>query len=288
MPSTITFTQKNIVPNSNNNTLIYQFPSSVNFTDHSVAVAQVNMFYSWTNINANPLNNNQFSYTYKVGGTINTYNVVIPDGIYEITDLNNFLQFTMIANGTYLVNADGLNVYYIEILLNPTLYAVQINTYPQVVNTLPTGWTNPSGLALATGNYNPTITLPANFSSILGFSAGYTTPQPAVAGSVFSVLSTVAPQVQPNPSLFLTMNCIQNVYAIPSSIIYAITPTTATGTQIADRPYQYSWNKLLSGTYNQLRIQLLGTDLGGINILDPNMTIILLIRDNRLESDTKA
>ena len=288
MPSTITFTQRNIVPNSNNNTLIYQFPSSVNFQDHSVAVAQVNMFYSWTNINATPLNNNKFSYTWKIGSSApTTYNVVIPDGIYEITDLNNFLQFTMIANGTYYVNADGLNVYYIEFLLNPTLYAVQINTYPQIT-ALPTGWTNPGGLTLSSTNINPTITLPGNFSSILGFTDGYTTPQPAVAGTIFSVLSQVAPQVQPNPSLFLTMNCIQNVYAIPSSIIYAITPITATGTQIADRPYQYSWNKLLSGTYNQLRIQLLGTDLGGINILDPNMTIILLIRDNRLESDTKV
>jgi hypothetical protein len=118
---------------------------------------------------------------------------------------------------------------------------------------------------------------------VLGFAAGYTTPQPTVPNTVFSVLSSVAPQVQPNPTLFVSMNCIQNVYAVPSSIIYAVTPTTATGTQIADRPNQYSWNKLLSGTYNQLRIQFLGTDLGSINILDPNMTIIMLIKDNRLE-----
>lgn len=287
MPSTITFTSRNIVPSSNNNTLIYQFPSSVNFDNHSVAVAQVNMFYSWTNINASPLNNNQFSYTYDTGAGSVNFDVVIPDGIYEITDLNNFLQFTFIANGTYLVNDLGQNVYYIEFLLNPTLYAVQINTYPQLT-ALPALWTNPSGLGLGSTTANPTITLPANFNEILGFSAGYTTPQPAVPNTVFSVLSTVAPQVQPNPSIFLSMNCIQNIYAIPSSIIYAITPVTATGTQISDRPNQYSWNRLLSGTYNQLRIQLLGTDLGGINILDPNMTIILLIQDNRVESNTKG
>ena len=287
MPSTITFTSRNIVPNSNNNTLIYQFPSSVNFDNHSVAVAQVNMFYSWTNINASPLNNNKFSYTYDTGAGSVNFDVVIPDGIYEIADLNNFLQFTFIANGTYLVNDVGDYVYYIEFLLNPTLYAVQINTYPQLT-ALPVGWTNPSGLGLGSTTDNPTITLPANFNEILGFSAGYTTPQPVVPNTIFSVLSTVAPQVQPNPSLFLTMNCIQNISAIPSSIIYAITPITATGTQIADRPYQYSWNKLLSGTYNQLRIQLLGTDLGGINILDPNMTIILLIKDNRVESSSKG
>ena len=287
MPSTVTFTSRNIVPGSNNNTLIYQFPSSVNFDNHSVAVAQVNMFYSWTNINATPLNNNNFSYVYNTGAGNVTFNVTIPDGIYEITDLNNFLQYTFITNGTYLVNDVGSYVYYIEFLLNPTLYAVQINTYPQLT-VLPAGWTNPSGLGLGSATTNPTITLTAKFNEILGFSAGYTTPQPAVFNTIFSVLSSVAPQVQPNPSLFLTMNCIQNIYAIPSSIIYAITPVTATGTQIADRPYQYSWNKLLSGTYNQLRIQLLGTDLGGINILDPNMTIILLIQDNRIENNVKG
>lgn len=287
MPSTVTFTSRNIVPGTNNNTLIYQFPSSVNFENHSVAVAQVNMFYSWTNINANPLQNNKFSYTYDTGAGPVVFQVVIPDGIYEITDLNNFLQYTFITNGTYLVNDLGQNVYYIEFILNPTLYAVQINTYPQLT-VLPALWTNPSGLGLGSTTANPTITLLANFNEILGFVAGYTTPQPAVPNTIFSVLSTVAPQVQPNPSLFLTMNCIQNIYAIPSSIIYAVTPVTATGTQIADRPYQYSWNKLLSGTYNQLRIQLLGTDLGGINILDPNMTIILLIQDNRVENNTKG
>ena len=287
MPSTITFTSRNIVPGSNNNTLIYQFPSSVNFDNHSVAVAQVNMFYSWTNINANPLQNNKFSYSYDTGAGQVNFDVVIPDGIYEITDLNNFLQYTFITNGTYLVNDLGQNVYYIEFLLNPTLYAVQINTYPQLT-ALPVGWTNPSGLGLGSTNANATITLTAKFNEILGFVAGYVTPQPAVPNTIFSVLSTVAPQVQPNPSVFLSMNCIQNIYAIPSSIIYAITPVTASGTQISDRPNQYSWNRLLSGTYNQLRIQLLGTDLGAINILDPNMTIILLIQDNRVENNSKG
>lgn len=282
MPSTIIFTSRNIVANTNNNTLVYNFPSSVKFDDHSVAVAQCNMFYSWTNINASPLNNNKFSYTYKVAGIVNTYQVVIPDGIYEIADLNNFLQFTMVLNGTYLVNDVGNYVYYAEFVLNPTLYAVQINTYPQLI-VLPAGWTNPSALALSTTAINPTITLPEYFNEIVGFIANYVTPQPPTFNTIFSITSTVSPQVQPNPSLFLTMSAVQNVYAVPSSIIYAITPTTGTGTQIADRPFQFVWNKLLSGTYNQLRLQFLGTDLGAINILDPNMTIMLVIKDNRLE-----
>jgi hypothetical protein len=282
MPSTITFTSANILPGSNNSILVYNFPSSVVFSDHSIAVSQVNMFYSWENINGVPLQNNKFSYSYTSVGTTTTYNLVIPDGIYEISDINNFLQFSMIANGTYLVNDVGQNVYYAEFILNPTLYSVQINTYPQLT-ILPVGWTNPSGLPLASAVINPVITLPAKFNLIMGFPAGYATPQPVTPNTIFSVTSTSAPQVQPNPTVFVTMSNIQNIYAIPSSIIYAITPIGDTGTQIADRPYQYSWNKLLAGTYNQLRIQLLGTDLGPIEILDPTMTIILLIQDNKLE-----
>jgi hypothetical protein len=35
----------------------------------------------------------------------------------------------------------------------------------------------------------------------------------------------------------------------------------------------------LSGTYNELRLQFLGTDLQPVTIKDPNMTILLAIKD---------
>jgi hypothetical protein len=51
------------------------------------------------------------------------------------------------------------------------------------------------------------------------------------------------------------------------------------GEQISDTPPQFAWNKLLSGTYNELRFQILGINYQPIEILDPNMTIVLVIRD---------
>jgi hypothetical protein len=39
------------------------------------------------------------------------------------------------------------------------------------------------------------------------------------------------------------------------------------------------WNKLIDGTYNELRLGILGTDLNPIKINDPNMTFLLTIRD---------
>jgi hypothetical protein len=39
------------------------------------------------------------------------------------------------------------------------------------------------------------------------------------------------------------------------------------------------WNKLIDGTYNQLLLTFLGTNLQPLSIADPSMTILLTIRD---------
>ena len=39
------------------------------------------------------------------------------------------------------------------------------------------------------------------------------------------------------------------------------------------------WNKMIDGTYNQLQLNILGTNLYPITLNDPTMTIILTIRD---------
>ena len=292
MPSQVTLTTSNVVTqDGQNSSLVYSFPNSVQFKDHSICVSKISMYYSWTNINASPLANNTFTYQTRTGGAANAaVTVTIPDGVYEISDLNNFLQFTFIAAGFYLINTAGQNVYYAEFIVNPTLYAISINCFP-VPTALPAGWTAPAswtyyGAAL----YTPIITTPANFNKIMGQVAGFSTTGGFNLAGTVSVTSnsTVAPQVQPNPTLYLSMSGIQNIYASPSSIIYSVTPTTAVGTQIVDSPNEYSWCKLLEGTYNELRLRFLGTNLAQIKLLDPTMTITLLIRDNKVEGFSSA
>ena len=89
MGKTIVINQDNIV-DSDNNILEYSFPNSVQFSNHEIAVAQVNMYYSWTNINSTPLINNTFQYQWTVGSTTTTYDIVLPDGLYEISDINSY------------------------------------------------------------------------------------------------------------------------------------------------------------------------------------------------------
>jgi len=85
--------------------------------------------------------------------------------------------------------------------------------------------------------------------------------------------------MQPNPTLLVTSSNSDNKYAVPSSVIYRITPNVAIGEQIIEKPPEFSWNKMISGTYAELRISLTGSDNGPIILLDPNMTLILAIRE---------
>lgn len=307
---TIVFNQNNLVQDGNNNTLVYKFPNSVNFSNSEVAISQITMYYSWFNITSK-INNNFLTFNWVNANNTNnytTYTIYIPDGLYEISSLNAYLQFVFInANSLttafinpvpaapfYFINSAGDYVYYAEFVVNPTAYGIQLNTFnTPVFGALPVGWTNPGGTLLPTLSFNPVITTPAKFNQLVGFATTFASDQnqnnaganPGTTtaykiGSTFSYLSTLTPQVQPNPSLLVAISNIDNAYASPSSIIYSLAPSVAIGELIVEKPPEFNFNKLLRGTYNELRIQLLGTDLQPITIKDPNMTILLVIKDN--------
>lgn len=295
----IVLNSSNLLNDGRNNTFVYNFPNSVDLTNKYIAVSQITMYYSWFNI-SNELQNNKITYTWTVGATTTTYTINIPDGLYNIVDLNYYFQWVMIENGHYLINNTTLsNVYYFEFIINPNRYAIQLNTY-QVPTSLPTGFSQPGNFnGYPTQTFNPSITIPANFNKILGYSVGfvsnnnvnnaYIPPSPTKSNNyvekdgfgTLSYLSNDTPNVQPNSSIFLSISNINNPYSQPSSIIYSITPTVEIGQQIVERPPNFMWVKMINGTYNQLTVQFLGINKSPIQINDPNLTIILTIKDNK-------
>ena len=54
---TIVLNRSNLVPDGQNNKMIYNFPGSVEFKDSYVALSQVSMYYSWFNISERYNNN---------------------------------------------------------------------------------------------------------------------------------------------------------------------------------------------------------------------------------------
>ena len=289
---TLVLNYSNLVQDGQNNKFVYRFPNSVQFKDNTLAFASCSLYYSWFNITT-AYQNNIFSYNWIDGaGVATTYPINMPDGLYEVATINQLLQFTMIQNGHYLVNGSGENVYYAEFLVNPARYAVQINTY-LFPTALPAGWTNPAGVAFPPQSFNPVITIPAKFNIIVGYTAGFATAQnlnntfvppssqyvSKLANGTISYISTSAPNVQPNSSLLFSVSNIDNAYAQPTSIIYTLVPAVGVGEIINEKPPNFIWTKLINGTYNELRLTILGTDLQPITINDPSITIVLVIRD---------
>lgn len=293
--------QTNLVQDGLNNKLVYRFPNSVMLTNKYVAVSSISMFYSWNNISAENMNNTIY---YTFGTT--TYTIVIPNGLYEIAQLNEYIQFICIQNQTYWYVASAPSTFYypFQLTVNQTRYAIQLNTYqvPYNTNTTYTSGGAPFPAVSTYGNFCK-VTFPSNFNLIVGYTVdptGFTSVDnanliPANAnknnnyasvicagnglGGVMSYLSNTAPQVQPNSNLLFTMSNINNPYSQPSSVIYSLAPSVAIGAQIIEKPPQFMWIKLIDGIYNELRLSLVGTDLSSIQINDPNMTILLCIRD---------
>lgn len=334
----IVINQNNLVQDGNNNTFVYNFPNTVSFPHHEIAVQSVSMYYSWNNININ-LNNNTFTIYFPVNTDgaqstgnlgLTTFIITIPVGHYEIADLNLILQKFCLANGLYLINPSGVNVFFMEFILNPTSYAVQINitsfpnnTYWNVLSgsgstTIAIGnvapfvnWLSPpllngfgifKGFPPITGtanSFNPIVFLPSKFCYLLGYLPNTYTyggigngtisliqPTPintynTLTISTTSYLSSIAPEVQPNSSIYFSLSNIQNIYAVPSSIIYSIAPTVAYGSQIVNFPPQFAYNKLMPGSYTQLRLTILDLNYQPLQIKDPNTTITLVIRDTK-------
>jgi hypothetical protein len=308
MPKTIVFNKTHIVDNTNNSTLVYEFPISANFDNHEVALESVSVNYSWFNISS-ALNNNQITYRWyepNANPVNQDYTITFEDGLYEVADINARIQFEMIKNGHYLINPQNQNVFYFEFLVNVSRFAIQINTFP-----VPTasqfnsgGGANPStgagdylnwkkpvadskaGTSAWKGyppsNYNPIVTLPAsnNFHKLLGFTAGFATEENSGNNTNKSYLSSVAPEIQPNTNVYISLANVENEYANPSTIIHNLISTgSAFGSTILDRPNEFAFNKLTRGQYAQLRLQLLGSDFTPLKINDPDMVIVLLIKE---------
>ena len=292
--------QSNVVPDGLNNKLVYKFPNSLMVKDKFIGVSNVTMYYSWFNITA-AQNNNVFKYTWTVGVTTSTYTITIPDGLYEISDINRLIQFTCISNGHYLINSVGQNIYYFELIVNANRYSIQLNTY-LVPTSLPATYIQPSNFnGYPTQTFNPIVSIPYRFDEFIGFvdiggiffssnnnlNNAYTPPTASKSNyyvtknsiGTLSYLSNSYPNVQPNSSVLVSVSNVNNPYSQPSSIIYSLSPNVAIGELIQDKPPEIIWSKMIDGTYNEIRLTLLGTDLQPLTIADPSITILLCIRD---------
>ena len=276
MGKTIILTTANIEENSNNTKLVYNFPSGgYSFKNDMIALQSVYQYFSIFNITSD-YGNNTFSYTWFDGVE---YSITIPDGYYEISDLNSYFQSIMIANTHYMTNSAGQFIYFLEFIVNTSRYAVQINSYPldtsiQSTNgyILPTGatWSVPATSTLSQFNVNT-----SGFGEVLGYDVG-SYPDTQVGSTTTSFLSSVAPQITPYSSILVSCNLVNNRAVIPSNILSSYTPLgTNIGSLFKFEPNYLQFADVEDGQYTQLVLEMRDQLSRPIIIRDPNMLITL-------------
>ena len=276
MGKTIILTTANIEENSNNTKLVYNFPSGgYTFKNDMIALQSVYQYFSIFNITSD-YGNNTFSYTWFDGVE---YTITIPDGYYEISDLNSYFQSIMIANTHYMTNSAGQFIYFLEFIVNTSRYAVQINSYPldatiQSTNgyILPSGasWSVPTTSTLSQFNINT-----SGFGEVLGYEIG-SYPSNQTGSTTASFLSSVAPQITPYSSILVSCNLVNNRAVIPSNILSSYTPLgTSIGGLFKFEPNYLQFADVEDGQYTQFVLEFRDQLSRPIIIRDPNMLMTL-------------
>lgn len=279
---TLILSQKNVVPGSNNTIFEYAFPGGgIQLQKHTkIALASITMYNSTPNISA-ALGNNTYSYRW-IDATVNT--VTMPDGFYEISDLNNFLHQTMLNNKHYLTEVStGDAVWFLTMSVNASTYKIDLLAYPMDTTNYvaPTNYTVPAGATwtIPATSTNPQFIIPAtNFQYIIGFAPG-TYPSASNNTTITTSSSTLAPQVNPLSSYLVKCNLVNNPYGIPNSLIYSFPPAGAFGAQFVIAPNEYSFIDCQDGFYNSMRIEMTDQNDRPTTILDSNINILMVITD---------
>ncbi len=264
------------------NTYSVSLPSTIDLNNYSVAVGNAFIYYSWYNINGYPLNNNQF--TLIIPGMSNQ-TLTIPDGAYNISDLNNYLQYWFIANGLYITNnTTGLNKYYASFTISPTSYAVNFTT-TLIESALPAGYTSgganmTNAFANSAGLKHMQVTILStnNFKDIIGFNANTFPPSATGNGTTYTKSSDYIPNVNPINAIQMRLNCAFNSFSSNSTLIHVFTnKDVPIGAQIDASPIQLQFVPC-TGSHRELNLTFYDQAGRILNILDPNIVVKLIFK----------
>lgn len=281
----ILLNSSNVVAGSDNSKYEYKFPVPKLMNNSSIALHSLQLYYSWFNINAALYNNNTFVYKWwNSNRVLKNFTVTIPDGFYTIETLNLYVQSEFLKNGHYLYDTiEKKNIFYIEFISNATYYSIQLNILPMyATGTKPSHITKQNTWALPDNQETPIVIIPStgNFKDLLGFTpASY---PPTTQNTLYQHLSDYTPQLSPVSSVIMRCNLVQNDYALPNDVLYSFTSGTAGfGDIINEKPNELYFSKIPNGSFNSIQISFYDQNFNSMHILDPQLLITLLIKEEK-------
>lgn len=255
-------------------TFRYSLNRQVDFTKPGSHIALYNlaMYNSTYNISSK-FGNNTFSIQW-IDNTVQ--NVTIPDGYYSYDDLSNVIQYYLIQNNWFWI-VNNVAVYPITCTANSARYASQINIVPVPVAS--SGATKPSG---ATWNFptvatTPSITISSKLGKIFGFSAQLSFPLTPQT-STYSYVSDICPIISPVYTYVLTCNLLNtHISTNINNVLTQIPLNNSFGGLITLSNLLPVPVPIQPGKYSEIIIKFLDQDLNPILLIDPEITLILIL-----------
>lgn len=244
----------------------------LNLQGRRIGLKKLNLYYSWPNINTAT----SITIAWRVGASYNNYTWTLPalTNYSSVTVLNQSLQTFCIANGLYLKDAAGNNVYYVQLQSNATTYKIDLSLFT-VPTSLPATYTQPANFAgYPSASVTPRFTIPSGSEliNLLGIANG--TYDGNTANAVFS--SVYVPQLSPVSCVFVTCNIAKNDVPINGSTVISAFTTRGTeyGAMIEVAPAEITYYEIDSNS-NNLEVRFFDQGFRELYIQDPQTTVHL-------------
>ena len=242
-----------VLSNSNAGTtqkhkLSLKLTNSLKLDNCWVCVSDISLYYSWPNIKSEYRNN---KFKYKRTTDNKEFDIVLPDGSYDIKDINNYLHFKMEDNGD---KKDDKGIYPIEIYANTVYQRVTVVTKDKYILTLST-----DGLG-----------------KVLGFTQVGKTVSigPGAEQNGDSI-----PQIEHVESVLVHCNLVNNIFDLDNNLIYSFTPNKSFGQLLNIKPHFPYWrNTRSNASVNEIEVWFTDQDNNLLDIQDPKVRVELQIK----------
>jgi len=267
------------ITGTNRYRLNFSSPLDLRNKKASLCMYQYGIYNSTYNISSKLGNN-----TYQIKWTDGTvYNCTMPDGYYDFSAINLNIQYNLVKNKLYLQNTTNASqvLYYISVSANTIQYASEININ-YLPNVMPTGFQLPTGATWtlpASATY-PQLILSTGLIKLFGFKTQLSFPTSQTVGTSpvnVGFISDTFPILSPIFTYMLTCNMITSDVSPVPTLFYQIPLTKSFGSLISETVIDQTGLTINSSIYNSLEITLLDQDYNTLSLIDPELTISVVI-----------
>ena len=211
---------------------------------YEMALLNLETYYSFPNVDSS---NNRFKYS--PDGGENWFTVTIPEGSYEIRDIDVAVKQSMRDNNHYDSQNDK---YYVSISANSS--------------------TLKTALSL-NNNYQVDFTLPNSMRHLLGFNQAICSARYQESENVVNIMNI--------NSILVNINIITGSYVngIMQPVIYSFFPNVSPGYKIMEKPSHLKYLPVTLDTIKNLRTYITDQDGNLLNLRGEAVTIRLDIRE---------